>query len=71
MVEDAKGNARAEGERLLEAAQAEIDQEVNRARESLRRQVAALALTGAERVLEESIDASRHERMLERLAAEL
>ena len=71
MIEDAKGNARAEGARLLEAAQAEIDQEVNRAREGLRRQVAALALTGAERVLEESIDPSRHERMLERLAAEL
>lgn len=71
MIEDAKGNARAEGVRLLEAAQAEIDQEVNRARESLRRQVAALAVEGAERVLEESIDPSRHERMLERLAAEL
>ncbi len=71
MIEDAKGEARAEGERLIEAARSEIDQEINRARESLRRQVAALALQGAEKVLEERIDQSRHDRMLERLAAEL
>ena len=71
MIEDARGDARAEGERLVEAARAEIDQEVNRAREALRRQVAALAVSGAEKVLGETIDASRHSQMLERLAAEL
>jgi len=71
MIEDAKDQARAEGERLLQAAQAEIGQEVNRARESLRRQVAALAVLGAEKVLEDSIDQSRHEQMLQRWAAEL
>ncbi len=71
MIEDAKDQARAEGERLLQAAQAEIGQEVNRARENLRRQVAALAVQGAEKVLEDSIDQSRHEQMLRRLAAEL
>ncbi len=71
MMEDAKQDARAEGERLVEAARAEIEQEANRAREGLRRQVAVLAIKGAEKVLEESIDESRHQRMLERLAAEL
>ena len=71
MVEAAKDEAREEGERLKEAAQAEIEQEVNRAKEALRSQVAALALNGAEKVLESSIDAGRHSEMLDKLAAEL
>ncbi len=35
IVEEAKGNARAEGDRILAGAKAEIDQEVNRAKEGL------------------------------------
>ena len=71
MIEDARTEAREEGERLVEAARSEIDQDVNRAREALRAQVAALAVSGAEKVLGETIDANRHSQMLERLAAEL
>jgi F-type H+-transporting ATPase subunit b len=71
MIEDAKTEAREEGERLLEAAKAEIEQEVNRAKETLRVQVATLAVTGAERVLQSSVDAAKHEQLLEQLAAEL
>jgi F-type H+-transporting ATPase subunit b len=71
MIEEAKADARDEGERVKETARAEIEQEVNRAREALRGQVAVLALAGAEKVLESSIDASRHSEMLNRLAAEL
>jgi F-type H+-transporting ATPase subunit b len=71
MVEDAKTDARSEGERLVEAARAEIEQEVNRAKEGLRTQVAALVIDGAEQVLKDSIDASKHDQMLQQLAAEL
>jgi F-type H+-transporting ATPase subunit b len=71
MIEDAKNDAREEGERLKEAARAEIEQEVNRAKETLRAQVAALAVAGAEQVLGESVDASRHSALLDKLAAEL
>ena len=71
MIEEAKNDARDEGERLKEAARSEIDQEVNRAKEVLRAQVAALALSGAERVLGDTIDASRHSRLLDQLAADL
>ncbi len=71
MVESARDEARAEGERMLEAARAEIGQEMNRARERLRQDVGALAIRGAEQVLEEQIDPERHERILDRLAAEL
>lgn len=71
MVEEAKTTARDEGERLKESAQADIEQEVNRAREVLRGQVSALAVAGAERVLGESIDAGAHSALLDKLAAEL
>jgi F-type H+-transporting ATPase subunit b len=71
MIEEAKNDARAEGERLKEAARAEIEQEVNRAKETLRTQVAGLALAGAEQVLGETVDAQRHSALLEKLAAQL
>ena len=71
MIEEAKNDARVEGERLKEAALAEIEQEVNRAKETLRAQVAALAVAGAEQVLGESVDANRHSQLLDKLAAEL
>ena len=51
--------------------QAEIDQEVNRAREHLRSQVATLAVAGAEQILRADIDAAAHQEMMDKLAAEL
>ncbi|MCZ6829701.1 MAG: F0F1 ATP synthase subunit B [Gammaproteobacteria bacterium] len=71
IVEEAKELALAEGQRLKEAAQSEIEQEVNRAREQLRGQVAALALSGAEKVLAAEIDQQRHVELVDKLAAEL
>ena len=71
MVDEAKDEARQEGQRLLDAAKAEIDQEMNRAKEALRAEVAALVITGAQRVIEDNIDAAKHDAMLTKLAAEL
>lgn len=71
IVEEAKDAAREEGDRLKAAAQAEIEQEANRAKEQLRSQVATLALAGAEKVLEASIDESKHKELVEKLAAGL
>lgn len=71
IVEEAKDQAREEGERLKAAAQAEIEQEVNRAKEALRGQVASLAIAGAEKVLEASIDENAHKALVEKLAASL
>ncbi|MDR5903943.1 F0F1 ATP synthase subunit B [Franzmannia qiaohouensis] len=71
MIEEARDQARSEGERLVASARAEIDQEVNRVKDELRAQVATLALIGAERVLESSIDEKAHREMLDKLAAEL
>ncbi len=71
IVEEAKQDAKAEGERLIAAARAEIEQEVNRAKEALREQVAALALAGAEQVLQREIDAQAHRQVLDELVAQL
>jgi F-type H+-transporting ATPase subunit b len=71
IVEDAKGNAKLEGERILTGAKAEIDQEVNRAKEGLRAQVSVLAIAGAEKILRKEIDGKAHSDMLSKLAAEL
>jgi F-type H+-transporting ATPase subunit b len=71
IVEEAKDVARTEGERLKAAAEAQIEQDVNRAKEHLRSQVSKLALVGAEKVLEASIDESIHKDMVDKLAASL
>lgn len=71
IVDEAKTHAHDEGERILSAARAEIDQEIHRAKEQLRHQVAALALEGAERVLQREIDAQAHGKVLDELAAQI
>ncbi|PCH62509.1 MAG: F0F1 ATP synthase subunit B [SAR86 cluster bacterium] len=71
IVEDSKDQAREEGERLLTLAKAEIEQESNRAKEHLRLEVAAIAIAGAEKILNNSVDQAANEDMLKQLAAEL
>ncbi|MGK2912887.1 MAG: F0F1 ATP synthase subunit B [Porticoccaceae bacterium] len=71
IVEESKDKAREEGERLIVAANAEIEQEVNRAREELRGKVATLALAGAERILARAIDDSVSRDLVDELAAQL
>ena len=71
IVDEAKGSAKIEGERILAGAKAEIDQEVNRAKEGLRAQVSVLAIAGAEKILRKEIDGKVHSDMLNQLAAEL
>jgi F-type H+-transporting ATPase subunit b len=71
IVDEAKGTARTEGERLLTAAQAEIEQETNKAREQLRGKVGELALAGAEKILRKEINADAHKDIVEALAKEV
>jgi F-type H+-transporting ATPase subunit b len=71
LVEEAKGQAKAEGDRIIAGAKAEIEQEVFRAKESLRSQVAVLALQGAEKILRREVDAKAHADLLNAVAAEL
>jgi len=71
IVDEAKAGAREEGERLLNGAKAEIEQEVFRAREALRDQVAALAVAGAEKILRHEVDAAKHAELLKSIQSEL
>jgi F-type H+-transporting ATPase subunit b len=70
-IEESKDSARIEGEKMIVAAKAEIEQEAIRVREALRAEVAALAVSGAEKILGTSVDAKAHSQMLDKLAAEL
>ena len=71
IVEDAKSVAVDEGNRIKEAAHAEVEKEVNRAKEQLRGQVSSIAVAGAERILKKEIDASSHQNILDDLAAQI
>ncbi|HXS26717.1 MAG TPA: F0F1 ATP synthase subunit B [Steroidobacteraceae bacterium] len=71
MVEQAKSAAAAEGQRLVVAAQHQIELEATRVRESLRRDVAQLAVETASKLLEREIDARAHADLLDKLAAQL
>ncbi|HEY7905850.1 MAG TPA: F0F1 ATP synthase subunit B [Wenzhouxiangella sp.] len=71
MIEQAREEAMAEQARRVEAAESEIRQATNQAREALRERVAELALSGASRVIEKEIDADKHRDILDKLASEL
>lgn len=71
IVDSAKDDARSEADKIKAGAQAEIEMEVSRAREVLRKQVSVLAIAGAEKILQRSIDASAHADILDSLVAEL
>jgi F-type H+-transporting ATPase subunit b len=71
IIEEAKTDAVAEGERLIAQARAEIAQEAARAKDALRGDVAAIALSGARQLLEREVDPSTHQQLLDKLAAEL
>jgi F-type H+-transporting ATPase subunit b len=71
IIEEAKSAAKGEGDRMIVAAKAEIEQESHRAREALRGDVAALVVAGAGKVLRREIDAKAHADLLEAIKNEL
>jgi F-type H+-transporting ATPase subunit b len=71
IVEDAKESAKSEGSRLIEAANAEIEQEANRARAQLRAQLGQLVISGVEKILLKEINAKAHQDIVDKLAQEI
>ncbi len=71
IIEEAKNEAREEGERLKAAAQADIEQEVNRAKETLRGQVVEIATAGAGRILKRELDATANDDLIKDLVAQI
>jgi len=70
-VEQAQADAQAEANRIIAAAKAEIQQEVQRAKEALRGQVAELAVAGAAKILKREVDARTHAELLAELQKQL
>ena len=70
-IEAAKLQAKVEADRILAGAKAEIEQEIQRAREALRNQVADLAVAGASKILKREIDPKAHADLLAAIQREL
>jgi F-type H+-transporting ATPase subunit b len=71
IVEGSKDTAKKEGERLILAAKAQIEQEKQQAKESLRKEVAALALQAAEQILSAEIDKAKHQDIVSKVSKQL
>ena len=71
IVEEAKGRATEEANKIVAAARVEAEQQTMKAREALREQVAALAVKGAEQILRKEVNAGVHADLLKRLQTEL
>ena len=71
IIEQAKASAVEEGNKIVAAARVEAEQQTIKARDSLRDQVAALAVKGAEQILRKEVNAGVHAELLGRLKTEL
>jgi F-type H+-transporting ATPase subunit b len=71
LVEEAKGTANLEGARLVAAAHQQIELDTTRARESLRREVAGIAVGAASKLLDREIDPRKHADLLDQLATQI
>ena len=71
ILDKAKADALLEAARQKAVAQTEIDGMVGKARETLRGQVAALAVQGAQKIIQREINADAHKVLLDQLVTEI
>ena len=71
ILDEAREEAQAERQKILAHAEAEVEAERNRVRDELRKQVATLAIAGAEKIIERSIDKDAHKDILDNITAKL
>ena len=71
LVEESKDAAKKEGERMILAAKAQIEQEMQQAKEGLRKEVANLALRAAEQILSAEIDKAKHQDIVSKVSNQL
>ena len=71
LVEEETQRGHTERENIIAQGYAEIEAEKNRVKEDLRKQVATLAVSGAQKILAREIDAQAHSDIVEKLVAEL
>lgn len=71
IVDEAKVAAREEGQRLINHAKSEITQEINEAKRQLQTQVANVAISIAEKLVQKDIDMSTHQQLLDKAVSEI
>jgi F-type H+-transporting ATPase subunit b len=71
IVDDETLRGQSEREKIIAQGYSEVEAERNRTKEELRKQVAILAVAGAEKILERQIDAAAQSDIVEKLVAEL
>lgn len=71
IIEEAKEAARTDGQRIVAHAQEQVSQAVVKAKEELRSQVGQLAVTTAEKILRQTIDASKHQALIAQAVKEI
>ncbi|GEK14951.1 F0F1 ATP synthase subunit B [Aliivibrio fischeri] len=71
ILDEAREEALVERQKILTQGEAELESERNRARDELRKQVATLAVIGAEKILERSIDVEAQKDILDNITAKL
>jgi len=71
IVEESKTTAKVEGERLVTAAQAQIQQEMQQAQEAMRKEVSALALKAASQILQQEVDKNKHKNLISKVSEQL
>ena len=71
IIDEAAAGAHSEREKILAQGRAEIEAERHRAKEELRKQVAILAVAGAEKIIERSVDEAANSDIVDKLVAEL
>ncbi|OWT59152.1 F0F1 ATP synthase subunit B [Candidimonas nitroreducens] len=71
LIEQARREGEAEKARIIAQAKQDAAQEVQRARDSLRGEVATLAVKGAEQILRREVNPQVHAELLDQLKAQL
>lgn len=71
IVDESKSNAHLESKKILENAQEQINQEINRAKIELRGHVAKLAVFGAEKILQREVNHQTNDALLDNLLEEI
>ena len=71
LVEEAKGIATTDAQRIKAQAEQQVVLETSRARETLRREVAQIAVAAASKLLEREIDAKAHADFINKLATQI
>lgn len=71
LIEEAKSQGKIENQRIVDMAQGEINREVTQAKEGLKNQLALLAMSGAEKIIQRTLDPTKHEDLLNDLVAEI